>query len=454
MPGPGGKAAGGRDGWSARIDLWLMAGAAGLVGLAAVVGALATESGVPIHASAAPLFAKVRPHIGVGTPLAVAVAVLVVRWGPAMAARMSWRRTLAAATAAALAWTVGLALSRGGPGLLGPLAGSSDYLVEVPGVSSVPALLQDFVSRVPGDRPHSWSTHVAGHPPGALLIFIALARLGLPGPGPAAALCVVAGCLTVPVVATAARMLCGEAWARRAVPFQILLPAFVWVGVSADAVFALVGALGLAGLVSSSAAAGVRGWAGAAVSGLLLGLTCLLSYGAVLLALPALAILAVRRRWGLILPASMGGLVALVTPALAGFYWWDGLAAVRQRYYSGWGGERPYGYWVWADLAALALAAGPAVLAGAGRLVRPSSAALAAPAGSATPAVLVVALFGAMFVADLTGMSKAEVERIWLPWVLWLPIGCPALPERRDRAWLTASAVVGLLVEHLLITRW
>jgi methylthioxylose transferase len=458
MPEPGGTAAGpghaGPDGGSARGDLRLIAAAAALVALAAVVGAVATASGVPIHASAAPLFAKFRPHVGVGTPLAVAVAVLVVRWGPAVAARMSWRRTLVLATAAALAWTAGLALSRGGAGLLSPLTGSSDYLVEVPGASSVSALLQDFVSRVPGDQPRSWSTHVAGHPPGALLIFVALARLGLPGPGPAAALCVVAGCLTVPVVATATRTLCGEAWARRAVPFQILLPAFVWVGVSADAVFALVGALGLAGLVVSSAAAGVRGWARAAVSGLLLGLTCLLSYGAVLLAFPALAILAVRRRWGLALPASLGGLVALAAPALAGFYWWDGLAAVRERYYSGWGGERPYGYWVWADLAALALAAGPAVLAGAARLVRSASAALAAPAGAAAPAVLIAALFGAMFAADLTGMSKAEVERIWLPWVLWLPVACPALPARHDRAWLAASAVVGLLVEHLLMTRW
>jgi methylthioxylose transferase len=144
----------------------------------------------------------------------------------------------------------------------------------------------------------------------------------------------------------------------------------------------------------------------------------------------------------------------VLPPALAGFYWWDGLAAVRERYYSGWGGERPYGYWVWADLAALALAAGPAVLAGAARLVRSASAALAAPAGAAAPAVLIAALFGAMFAADLTGMSKAEVERIWLPWVLWLPVACPALPARHDRAWLAASAVVGLLVEHLLMTRW
>ena len=33
--------------------------------------------------------------------------------------------------------------------------------------------------------------------------------------------------------------------------------------------------------------------------------------------------------------------------------------------------------------------------------------------------------------ADLSMLSKAEVERIWLPWAIWLPAACAALP--RDR---------------------
>ena len=35
--------------------------------------------------------------------------------------------------------------------------------------------------------------------------------------------------------------------------------------------------------------------------------------------------------------------------------------------------------------------------------------------------------------ADASGMSKAEVERIWLPFVPWLTISCALLPERWRR---------------------
>jgi hypothetical protein len=58
----------------------------------------------------------------------------------------------------------------------------------------------------------------------------------------------------------------------------------------------------------------------------------------------------------------------------------------------------------------------------------------------------------ALLVADLSGMSKAETERIWLPFALWLLPVCAFLP--RPRAWLTAQALLALLLDHLLFTGW
>jgi uncharacterized protein YPO0396 len=44
------------------------------------------------------------------------------------------------------------------------------------------------------------------------------------------------------------------------------------------------------------------------------------------------------------------------------------------------------------------------------------------------------------------------VERIWLPFAVWLVVPCALLP--RPRAWLAAQAVLALAVNHLLLTVW
>jgi hypothetical protein len=56
--------------------------------------------------------------------------------------------------------------------------------------------------------------------------------------------------------------------------------------------------------------------------------------------------------------------------------------------------------------------------------------------------------------ADASQMSRAEVERIWLPFVPWLLLGCALLPERWRRGGLALQVVVALLVQHLLDTGW
>jgi hypothetical protein len=67
-------------------------------------------------------------------------------------------------------------------------------------------------------------------------------------------------------------------------------------------------------------------------------------------------------------------------------------------------------------------------------------------------AVLPLAAFAAVLAADLSGLSKAEVERIWLPFAVWLPAGAALLPH--PRRWLAVQAATALLINHLLLTGW
>ena len=51
-------------------------------------------------------------------------------------------------------------------------------------------------------------------------------------------------------------------------------------------------------------------------------------------------------------------------------------------------------------------------------------------------------------------MSKAEVERIWLPFVPWLLLSVALLPERWRRGGSASRSVRRSLVQHLLDTAW
>jgi hypothetical protein len=66
-------------------------------------------------------------------------------------------------------------------------------------------------------------------------------------------------------------------------------------------------------------------------------------------------------------------------------------------------------------------------------------------------------VFGALLavgVATLGGLSKGEVERIWLPFALWTMVACSAIPRPRAQTWLIAQAVTALLLQHLLVAPW
>ncbi|MEV0895956.1 hypothetical protein [Actinoplanes sp. NPDC049802] len=475
---PNGLPHGSRRAWpSPPADRWTLAAVCGLVAAASLAAAVLHLVGRPVHAPAAPLFARFAPHLGPGTPLAAGLAVAVVRWGPGLAGRLRWPRLLYLAWVASVAWTFSLALVDGWQrGVAGRLTTRFEYLSEVPGVTDVPAMLRGFTGRIVDGTADPWTTHVAGHPPGALLVFVGLDRLGLSGGGWAAVVCVLAGCLATVAVAVTLRALGDEAAARAAVPFLVLFPGAVWVGVSADGLFTGVAAVATAllavGLTRPSRWAVVGGGAGLAGC-------AYLSYGLVLLALPALAVVVGARSsrsraalCGQLGWAVLGAAIVAGGFSLLGFDWWGGYQAVQQRYYQGVAAERPYAYWIWANLAALALSAGPAAAVmlrhavttvwsarppGLHRLPRPPGPRLLSrPALVRHPPAVVMCLAAAAAViaADLSGLSKAEVERIWLPFAIWFPAAAVLLPAPDRRGWLCFQAGTALLVNHVVLTVW
>ncbi|MCX4740987.1 hypothetical protein [Streptomyces antibioticus] len=440
-------------------DLCAAAAAALLVVTAVLVGRHLQDAYHTLFVDWPPLLASWGPHAGPGTPAALLVAAAVAAYGPRVAARLPWRALLAAAFGTALAWIVSLALVDGWQrGIAGRLTTRHEYLRVVDRFHDVPAALRDFTGHILLDSPDNWPAHVAGHPPAATLTFVLLDRLGLRGGGWAGMWCVVAGATACVAVLVAVRALAGEEWARRAAPFLVLAPAAVWLGTSADAYFAAVAGWAVALLaLAVTGPARSRALVQAAGSGLLFGLACYLSYGLTLLALLGAAVLLLGRREVRARPALLGALLAglAVVPAaftFAGFDWWEAYRLLVTRYHQGAGGIRPYGYWVWANLACTVLITGLATAAGLRRTGAVLLGRRTAPRAEIRLALLVAAALAALLAADLSGMSKAETERIWLPFALWLLPSCAFLTH--PRAWLTAQAVLALLLNHLLRTGW
>ncbi|MFI1328933.1 hypothetical protein ACH4U7_02110 [Streptomyces sp. NPDC020845] len=459
-------------------DVCAAVAAALLVVAAVLVGRHIQHTSHTLFVGWPPLFASWNPHLGPGTPAAVAVAVAVVAYGPSLAARLPWGALLAAAWGTALAWAWSLALVDGWHrGIATRLTTRNEYLQVIDRFHDIPAALGDFTHHILLDSPGHWPAHIAGHPPGATLTFVLLDRVGLGGGGWAGAWCITVGATTCVAILITVRALADEDLARRAAPFLVTAPAAVWMATSADGYFAAVAAWSVALLaLAVTGRAGARTRAVAFGAGLLSGLTCYLSYGLTLIALIAGAVLVLGRVRGRDLAQLPPFLLAgfAVVPllfTLAGFSWGEAYRLLVERYYQGAGGIRPYGYWVWANLACTVLITGLATVAGLRRacatlaLVRHDAltpgrhgAVIRRPDPPGRPvaerrlALLVSAALLALLIADLSGMSKAETERIWLPFAMWLLTACAFLT--RPRPWLAAQTALALLLNHLLLTGW
>lgn len=427
---------------------------AALIGLAVAAGWVLLAMLVPTwlsfdaHVHFPPVHAEWRPRVGVGSGPAVVLALAVIGGGPRVARRLPWRWLLVGCWFVALAWIVALALVDGVDGLADPAVHKNEYFPTALGVGDVRAMLSDFTSRIPYQARENWPVHVAGHPPGALLFFVGLARLGLEsGLAVGLVLCTL-GATTPVAVLVALRALGVERAARAASPFLVLGPVAIWVGVSADGgLFAPVAAWGLATLAVAAARRSIRL---AVVAGILLGYCAFLSYGLVLLGILAVAILVAARTWRPLVPALVAALGVAAIFLAFGYSWPEAYGVLRVRYYDGLGGERSYLYWVWADLAAFVVSAGLVVGAATALLLRR----IRRP-GEDRPVVLLgAAAWLTVVAASLSGMSKAEVERIWVPFVPWVLVLTALLPERWQRPAMAFQAVCALTVQHLLWPKW
>jgi methylthioxylose transferase len=448
--------------WS-RGDGIALVVALALIAVAAVVGYEMNRRGLPIVLPRPPLLAFWHPHVGWGTPLAI-LSLLLGLGLQQVVAVLSWWRLLFAGWLLNLAWMCSLTLVDGlQRGWIDVLLDPNEYLHDLHRISDPWTFLSSFTQYIafgPGvDGDLVWTTHVAGHPPLTTLIFWLLARIGLGGGFWAGALCILVASAASVALPVTLRELGAEAAGRRIVPFVALFPGAVWLAVSADGLFAGVAVSGLA-LVCLGAA---RGRILASLTGgLMLGIAVFLSYGLVLCGLVVfLAMLLTVRQRGLrsvLVPwlTATFGFVAVAAVHLAlGFSWVSGLLALRVRYYQGIAGQRPFSYFVYADLAAWLVSCSPLLAVGAARSVAVLSKGHAGP-WTQDRIVGLLALSGvlAALVADLSAMSKAETERIWLSFGLIAYSGLALLRGRRATWALAMSAVWALLVNHLLNTGW
>jgi hypothetical protein len=419
----------------AALVLW-----SGLVAGCAAWGGALILLGRDLLLNAPPLVGYVDPRVGPLLLVPIAVGFASVRAAPALAMRLSWKQLLAASMGGVVLWATALALVDGTAGISAPLTSPHEYLTVVGQISSPGDFLAHFTERIGG-----YATHIRGHPPGMALIVWGLAAIDLGGPWPASLLVVLVGASMAPATLIAVRAAAGEMAARRAAPFIVVAPAAIWIAVSADALFAGIGAWAVALMVLAIHRRGARSDLTALAGGLLFGVALFLSYGLILLGLVPLAVATAARRARPLLIAAVGvGAVLLAFLAL-GFWWIDGLEATRHEYlFRSAAVSRPYGFFLFDDLAALGLAVGPAAFAAIARL------------RDRRLLTLVAGGLAAVVLADLSGMSKGEVERIWLPFIPWLLAAgaCLWRPPGSVRTWLGAQATCAILIEGLVRTPW
>ena len=401
-----------------------------------------------------PLHAEWSPHVGWGTLPAIVIAALAIASAFRVARTMRWGTLLAIVFGTALTWLLSLALVDGPDGLGRILDHQYEYLRSARTITDIPAMLQEYVSRIPLDSVDNWPVRLAGHPPAAVLFFIGLVQLGL-GSWLASGLVVIVLAASTPVaVLITLRRLGAESAARRAAPFLALGPVAIWQAVSADAMFGAVAAWGLCLLACAVTASRSRTMVLCALcAGLLLGVCVMLSYGLPLLGILAIAILRLTRSWWPLPIATVAALAVVLGFAVNGFVWWQAYPVLVERYWAGIASRRPFSYWVWGNLAALAISAGPVVAASIAVVVRRMRRPFPA-GGTRVVVVLTAAAALVILLADLSMMSKAEVERIWVPFVPWLLIGTALLPDRARRPALGLQLITALIVQHLLLTGW
>ena len=417
-----------------------------------IFGVAATvATGLAVKAATGDLGTALPPFVSVWAPRLepwAAVPALVFSAAAALAPRASRRVRSPLAFAGALfglALVLGLALNlaRGGAhgwysvfdlGPHGSFEAQHEYLPGLPATTyGTRFFLDRFAELVP-----SLPVNVAGHTPGLLLTLHLLGIDTAPG---MAALCVGLGSLCAPLAYDLGRIVGDEQRGRHAGMLTAFAPSLLLFGVSsADYLYA---ALGMATACLLVRRGPVARWAGA-------GLVPVAGFFSwLLLAIPAWAALVVLQRDGprraLALALMCGAALVAFNAALAAAVGYDPIGTLRATeavYRHSLARIRPYGFWLFGSPTAwLAMLGLP-------------TAWLAARAAAARDRAA-LALAAVVLVSAIAGFTKAETERIWLPFVPLACVAAAAGVERRHLPaiiWILASQAV--LSELLLYTIW
>jgi hypothetical protein len=411
-----------------------------LLVIALTWGAVLSHTRHDMVVGAAPFFGGFDPHPSARLIPLIVFAAIIVSTGPGLARRLAWRTLLLAVAFMTTAWAVLLAFADGANSLTFPLSnGRNDYLATARSITSLPMFLRGFVAHI-----GTYNQHTMGHPPGMVTLEWLLLRAGLANTAFNTILTIGGGVAASIAALVALREVAGENRARAAAPFLILVPAAVWWS-SADAFYAGVSAWSVALVMLATGREGRRADAFALIGGLGFGATAYLSYGLAPLVLIPIVVAYTRRRLRPLAIAMIGPVAAFVMFAAAGFSWFAGLAATRRQYAIGVARWRPYPYFLVGNLAVFAVATGPAVAIALARLRDRAS------------WCLVGSMLGVIAAADIAGLSKAEVERIWLPFVPWVVVSTAAFAGDDDlfvRRTLALQAACGAVVAVALWSIW
>jgi hypothetical protein len=428
----------------ARRRAWLALAVVG-VGFAvtAVWGVLLEARGDDLHLGFVPFYGAIRWTATWSIVVPVALAAVIVTQGPRFAVRLRWSGLLVTSWIVTAVWSVALAASAGWHAVSEPLVSPFDYRAVLPAArrSGLGSFLRTYI-----DQLGHYSVHVQGHPPGMVTLLWVLDAIGLRGPGWEAAVIIGVGATAPIAVLVTVRILAGEDTARLFAPFLVLGPWTLFVATIGDAIFTAMAAATIALLALAASGRKPASAVWAAGAGAVGALTLHFTYGLVpLLVLLGGTVLVVRRRLALVVPAVIGASMVTAVWIAAGFWWWAGFNATRHWHDVGASPDRPYVYFFVADLVVLAVMLGPAVVAALTlRLDRHL-------------AVLVVPALLAVLVADLSGLSKGEVERIWLPFMPWISVAVVGLvrrwPQQVSR-WLAAQAALALVLQATIAWPW
>lgn len=375
-----------------------------------------------------------------GLLVAAGVAAMLVGTLPGAAASWPWRRAMAAVAGSSVAFSTALTFVDLASGRWQSIHDDYGRYVSLIDAAGGPgAFLRSYVDA----QPHL-PTHLSAHPPGLPLLLWTAEHVGLAGVTFESVLAIVGAAVAAVAALVALRELGGEDVARRAAPFAVIAPAAIW-HTNADAFFAGVAMSAVALVIVAIGRDNRRSAALAALGGALFGGALLLTYGVAALALAMGVVALARRCWRPLRIAAAATIAVLAVPTLWGFSWLAGLQATKAAYEANLADVRPYLFFVVANLAVVGAAIGPAAVVGLTRVHEPGV------------RLLVGAGAAVVLVADLSGLSSGETERIWQPFLPLLVVAAVAAahgPRWDARRWLALQAATTVALDALLRSPW